>query len=909
MTSVHPGALDAHALQATLAATLEASPDFVGLAAADGRVLFINDAGRKLVGLALDEDVASLSADTFHSAEVLRVLMAEAIPVALREGRWEGESELRTRAGEDIPVSMAIVALYDEASGESDEPRTYTLATVMRDLRRRVKIEEAVRASEAITRSILDASPSCMKTLDLDGRLEAMNAPGMCLMEVDDFTGLPGADWPAFWREGGLEEQARSAVAAARAGGQGRFHGFCRTMKGTPKWWDVIVSPILGAAGTPTHLLVDSRDVTAQRHADEIRERERDFLAAVLENLTDGVVACDPAGRLTLFNRATREFHGLPEEKIPPEQWAEHYALFEADGVTRLSTERVPLYRALQGEEVHDAEIVIAPVDRTARHVLASGRQLHDAEGRGLGAVVVMHDVTEARRALASERRFREILEAVRSLSICLDVAGRLTFCNDALLQLTGWTRDEVLNTDWFARFVPAGHEVGAVFARAMADDTLPVHSENEILTRDGERRLVSWDNATLYDASGAIVGSASIGQDLTERRQLEEQLRQAQKLEVVGQLAGGVAHDFNNLLTAISCSAEFLREGLPAGSALGEDVERIADATERAASLTRQLLAFGRRQMIQPSPSDPARIVTALAGMFDRVLGSDIDLRLKVDPAAGHVLLDPTQFEQIVANLALNARDAMPHGGRLDIKTEARTLSLPQPHEHGVIAPGDYVVVTVRDAGTGMSESTRARIFEPFFTTKGPGQGTGLGLSTVYGIVKEANGHVLVRSIVGEGTTFIVYLPRLAPDNGDPGLDGYVTADAAGAVDSHPPVLVVDDEHAVRRVMMRVVARLGYRAIPAGNGPDALLAISRLQQEEGILPRLVVTDLVMPGMSGRELGDALAGQFPGLPVLYVSGFSVDDAFRRELLDAKRPFLQKPFTLETLESAIRAVVG
>ena len=569
----------------------------------------------------------------------------------------------------------------------------------------------------------------------------------------------------------------------------------------------------------------------------------------------------------------------------------------------------MPLFRALQGEDVRDEEMVIAPVDQIPRHVRASGRQLHDAEGRGLGAVVVMHDVTEARRAHASERRFREILENVRSLSICLDVTGRLTFCNDALLQLTGWTRDEVLNTDWFARFVPPGHEVAAVFARAMAGDALPVHFENEILTREGERRLVSWDNATLYDASGVVVGAASIGQDLTERRQLEEQLRQAQKLEVVGQLAGGVAHDFNNLLTAISCSAEFLREGLPPGSALGEDVERIADATERAASLTRQLLAFGRRQMIQPSPSDPARIVTALAGMFDRVLGSDIDLRLKLDPASGHVLLDPTQFEQIVANLALNARDAMPDGGRLEIATEARTLSMAQPYEHGVIAPGDYVVVTVRDAGTGMSESTRARIFEPFFTTKGPGQGTGLGLSTVYGIVKEANGHVLVRSIVGEGTTFIVYLPRLASDSGDPASGGHAAADATGTVDSQPPVLVVDDEHAVRRVMMRVVARLGYRAIPAGSGRDALRAISRLQEEEGILPRLVVTDLVMPGMSGRELGDALAGQFPGLPVLYVSGFSVDDAFRRELLDAKRPFLQKPFTLETLESAIRAVVG
>ena len=642
-------------------------------------------------------------------------------------------------------------------------------------------------------RSILDANPDCIIILSLDGRVETMNAPGRLLMEIDDPASLANLPWSAFWAGRHAEADARASLAAARAGQQSRFQGFCPTAKGAPRWWDVAVTPVMDAHDQPDRILVVSRDVTEVREAERHRERERDFLAAILENLFEGVVACDADGELTLFNRATREFHGLPEMPIPPEEWAQHYALYNIDGVTPLERDEVPLYRAFRGEDVHDAEMVIAPTGRPPRTVRASGRPLRGADGAITGAVVVMHDVTEHLK-------------------------------------------------------------------------------------------------------------------DLAERRQIEEQFRQAQKMEAVGQLAGGVAHDFNNLLTAITCSVEFLRDGIPIDHELRDDVDQISDATERAAALTRQLLAFGRREMLQPRRIDPGAVIGALTRLLKRVLGPEVDLRLAIDPAAGDVLADASQLEQVIVNLAINARDSMANGGLLMIETEARTIRAPLHHRHGVVEARDYVLITVRDAGCGMDDATLARIFEPFFTTKGPGHGTGLGLATVFGIMTQSAGHVVVESAVGAGTAFTLFLPRLLPDGAAAQHMDIVDASDIVVDTSRPPVVVVDDEHAVRTVMMRVVSRLGFPTIAAANGTEALAIIDQLARDKSIQPALVITDLNMPVMSGRELGDALAAQYPDIPVLYVSGFSADDAFQRGLLDATRPFVRKPFTVEVLASAVQAML-
>jgi hypothetical protein len=386
---------------------------------------------------------------------------------------------------------------------------------------------------------------------------------------------------------------------------------------------------------------------------------------------------------------------------------------------------------------------------------------------------------------------------------------------------------------------------------------------------------------------------------DVTERRHLEAQLRQSQKLEAIGTLAGGVAHDFNNLLTTILGYSELVLQQLDADSPLREEVGEIQRAGERAAGLTHQLLAFSRKQVLAPVVLDLNTAVADMQKMLQRLIGEDVSLAAVLDPNLWCVRADPGQIEQVIVNLVVNARDAMPRGGKVTIETRNIDLDDSYVRVHAYVRPGEHVCLSVSDTGTGMDVQTRSRIFEPFFTTKGPAKGTGLGLSTVYGIVKQSGGSIEVYTEPGRGTSFKVYLPRVfgseeraAPQARRPAPSGSET------------VLLVEDEEAVRRLARLVLEKIGYTVLEAGSAEEAL----SLTADSAHRVDLVLTDSVMPGMSGPELAQRLRTERSNLKVLFMSGYTDDAIVRHGLLDAREAFLQKPFTPDLLARKVREVL-
>jgi signal transduction histidine kinase len=419
-------------------------------------------------------------------------------------------------------------------------------------------------------------------------------------------------------------------------------------------------------------------------------------------------------------------------------------------------------------------------------------------------------------------------------------------------------------------------------------------------------RRFASSRAAAELPADFGVDG-ASGGADAPRATPAEvgERIRQAQKLEAVGLLAGGVAHDFNNLLTVVNGCTEVLLQDLPGGSPERALVEEIGRAAERGTTLTRQLLAFGRQQVLHPEIVDPAHAVAETVRLLSRLLGEDVVITTRVDPRAGHVRTDRGQFEQILMNLAVNARDAMPRGGTLAIevgRVEVGPGDLPSPDA----SPGAFVRLTVRDTGHGMPPEVQVRVFEPFFTTKGPGSGTGLGLATVYGIVVQSGGFITLESEVGRGTAFHVHLPwqQAAPAPAVP-------AASAAPVPMRPrrhaggeTILVVEDDKAVRGLTTRVLERQGYTVISADGASAALAACEALPRP----PDLVLTDVVMPGTSGRGLAETLARRYPGLKVVFLSGYTADAVLRHGIAQDRVAFLAKPYTAESLGRFVRDVL-
>ncbi|MBK9168728.1 MAG: PAS domain S-box protein [Bryobacterales bacterium] len=518
------------------------------------------------------------------------------------------------------------------------------------------------------------------------------------------------------------------------------------------------------------------------------------------------------------------------------------------------------------------------------------------------GIVVNAHDVTDSRQAemavIASESRYRDLFENARDMLYTHDLAGNFTSLNRTAERLTGYTRDEALRMNILDAVAPEHQDIlQQMINRQVGGDPGGIF-EVELVAKSGARIPIEV-SARLIFADGRPAGVQGIARDITERRQLETQLVHAQKMEAVGRLAGGVAHDFNNLLTVFTGYTQWILDDLPADSPLRESAEEALLAAHRAAALTNQLLAFSRKQVNQPATVDLNALVAQMERMLRRVIGEDVELSVAMGPRLGAVRADPSQIEMAILNLVLNARDAMPNGGKLIIETAEVALDEGYSRTHLGCPPGEYVMLAVTDTGCGMDAATQARAFEPFFTTKEKGKGTGLGLSTVYGVVKQSGGYVWLYSEPGIGTVFKLYLPRLfdGATSGGRGL-------AATAREGSETILLVEDESPLRRMVCEMLQRQGYRILEAGGG-EAAIDICR--EHHGPID-LVLTDVVMPGIRGAELAEILSALRPGLKFLFMSGYTDNGIVPQRLLDAGQAFLQKPFTPDALAAKIRTLI-
>lgn len=559
------------------------------------------------------------------------------------------------------------------------------------------------------------------------------------------------------------------------------------------------------------------------------------------------------------------------------------------------------MQEALRGEREFDTQFRVNWPDGSIRYLKALAHIERDPSGKPVRMTGVNFDMTEqaesAERVRGSEERYRDLVENAHDIIYSHDLEGSYTSINAAAEQITGYTREESLNMNLADIVVPEQlDKAREMIARKLKGEKVTAY-ELGILAKDG--RIVTVEvNTKLVSQDGVPVGIQGIARDVTERKSLQKQLAQSQKLESLGRLTGGIAHDFNNMLTAINGYSDLSLRQIAADDPVRRNIEEIKKAGELAAMLANQLLAFSRSQILQPEVIVISDIINDTSNMLKRVIGEDIELVTILKDTVGRTKVDPGQLSQIVMNLAVNARDAMPNGGKLTIETANAILDSNYARQHVGVLPGPYVVLSVSDTGTGMTAAMQEKIFEPFFTTKEVGKGTGLGLATVYGIVKQSGGGIFVYSEVGHGTTFKIYLPRVVEklDIGEVGAD-LKTEFAMGS----ETILLVEDEDLVRSLSHQVLETCGYTVIDARDGVEAL----EIMGKEEIHIDLLFSDVVMPRMGGRELAEKLLATIPDLPILFASGYTDDAIVRHGELETNINFIQKPYSLDDLARKVR----
>ena len=635
-----------------------------------------------------------------------------------------------------------------------------------------------------------------------------------------------------------------------------------------------------------------------------LREQCSDALWTALEASPDAMLVTDDAGRIVAWNAAMEDRTGLPAHDVLGKARAALASVLRLDGQ--------PTTTDLPGDECepdldlhaqhHSAarsrRLAVTLLDGPAGCVDTTEVQLRDRSGRAVGVLEIIRDVTPTRRAEDQLVQLESTVEQSPDAILVTDAHRRIVYVNAAFERLTGYARREAAGRD-AVDLLSVPEALPASF-RSTLGSARPWAGELPIRTSDGTLLDVDWTVTPFVDPVREPTGYVGTARDRSRERALEVRLAEANKMEAVGRLAGGIAHDFNNLVLAIRGYTELVASDLAEADPRRADLEQVIRAADRAAALTRQLLAFSRRQVLLPRIIDPAATVQEIAPLVRRLVGEDVDVDVVAAPGLWHISADPGQLEQVIVNLAVNARDAMPAGGRIRIELRNAPIEHAETLDRPGLAAGEYVALVVSDTGTGMDAGTLAHIFEPFFTTKAPGQGTGLGLASVYGIVKQSGGYVYARSAPGNGSTFTIYLPR---------AHGNAAAVADGRPIAIPPrgsgtLLVAEDDEAVRELLRRVLERLGYEVLVARDGGHALdIAADPARRID-----LLITDVVMPGQRGPALATQLQNDRPDLRVLLVSGHPHDDPSIGDI-GGPVPYLSKPFGAAELARHVRAALG
>jgi PAS domain S-box-containing protein len=776
------------------------------------------------------------------------------------------------------------------------------IVSLRRQVRRQtVQIHQRLQheaSLEAKYRGLFENAHDIIYTHDLEGNLTALNRAGQQILgyRADEAIGMNIARLVA-------PEQLELArqMTARKAVQGGTTHYELQVLAKDGHRVDLEISSwIVRREGEPVRVEGIARDIRERKRAEQALHEQQAILRNIIDHSPCAIFWKDRRSVYLGCNQQSARDLGLgsPEQAVGKTDYDMPFAREEAAFYTQCDRQVME-----SGEPLLHIEETQQRPDGQQAALVTSKVPLRNEHGEVVGILGVYTDITERKRieeALRqSEERYRSVVQGSLQ-GILINQDGRICFANAALVRMFGYdSPDDLLGreTDELA----APEERPALLARRAAclrGDAISPYHEWQGLRRDGTRVWVqSTVTAISWNGRPALLSSRV---DITERKHLEEQLRQAQKMEAVGRLAGGIAHDFNNLLTIITGYSDLMLRELSPLDPSREPVQQIHRAGERAAALTRQLLAFSRKQVLAPVPLHLNTVVRDMEKMLRRTIGEDVELVTHLEPDLGKVLADPGQIEQVILNLAVNSRDAMPNGGRLTLGTSQVHVELLSPEGVPELAPGEYVELLVRDTGCGMDERTQARIFEPFFTTKEVGKGTGLGLATVYGIVTQSNGHITVESRVGQGTTFRVYLPRVAAS----GNSAHGESPGTDCRRGRETVLLVEDEEWVRTVIRHALRLQGYTVLAASHGDEAL---ALAKHHQGPI-HLLVTDVVMPRMNGRELAERIADIRPALKVLYVSGHTDDAVLRHGVLNQGTPFLSKPFTPSALGRKVREVL-
>lgn len=886
-----------HRERALLRTLIDALPDAIWTKDINAQFVISNAAHVALVRATDEAAIEGRSGFDFHPPERAQEYHEDDLRV-LRHGETIFNKEELVHA----PDGSDRWHLVIKAPLKDREGRVTGLVGISRNIQERKEALESLRASEALFRAAFEDTNVAMIVSNIDNHFLRVNTAFARLFGYtpDEMIGMTVAD---------ITHPDDLAESYAKRGqllaGQAHFtqHKRYRHRDGRTLWGVTNVSIVRNAEGQPILYVGQVQDVTAQKYAEmELRESEERF-QAFFDATTAAMVEISPDARYLSANAAFYRMFGYSPEELSnltvgdivyPEDREAVLAQYDQVGrgeITSYTADR--RYRRKDGSPLWARVSVVAASEESG-------------QPRVVTAVVV--DLTDwklAEEALrVSEDRFRLLVESVRDHAIFMtDPDGNVIAWNSGAERVYGYSTDEALGLPLSQFHTPEGVASGAPIKRlTRTAEAGSYRNEVWCVRKDGSRFWAEISTTALRNNGSAseLRGFVVVVRDMTDRRQLEEQFRQSQKLEAVGRLAGGVAHDFNNLLTVINGYADVLLATCPPSDPNSEPLKSIRDAGERAAALTSRLLAFSRKAIVEPRVLDLNEVIDQSARLLRRLVGEDISLTTSLSAGLHSIKADSTQVEQILLNLAVNARDAMPTGGQLTIETRNIHLREGDTAVYPDLQPGPYVQLAVSDTGCGMSEAVKSRLFEPFFTTKEPGKGTGLGLAMVYGAVKTHSGHISAYSEVDVGTTFKILLP-VTSEVAPPPRSGEMRIVPRGM----ETVLLAEDDEAVRKFTRLTLETYGYVVLEGVRGADALQVASNYH---GTI-HLLVTDVVMPGMGGRELAESLRKLHPELKVLYVSGYTDDAIVRHGIVQATDAFLQKPFTPLALARKVRAILN
>jgi len=868
----------------------EKSADVIVLVARDGRVLYVTPQITQMLGWSPEQLTGEDRIDYVFPEDRARVALEH---VRLLKGARETSFECRAvhRDGSILWVEVSARNLFDD-------PNVGAIVANLRDITARVQAEETSREShrrleEAQAIAHVGSWASGLAADDTIAWTRECNR----IFGVPEGTAVTVASFFAFVHDDDRERVRRaSGETWTKNVPYDIAHQIVRP-DGSVRWVQERAIVERGPDGQPIRMVGTVQDITEHHLAVEALRTSEAELRLLAEAMPQIVWIAHPSGGNVYCNQRWVDYTGLTLEQSLGNGWLAPFHPADNEIASKA------WQRAQATGSTYTTECRLRRTDGAYRWWLTRGEPVRDASGTIVKWFGTCTDIDELKRAHArageKEALLRVTGHAARVGGWTVELReGRVTWSDEvcAMLELpTGTAPSLDVALDLYP---PEFRETIRTHFEACARDGTPFDLELQVITARSRRIWVRAIGAAQRDASGAITSLSGALQDIDERRKLQDQLRQTQKMEAVGRLAGGVAHDFNNLLTVILSYADMALESLKPGDPLRDDMIGIRGAGHRATALTKQLLAFSRQQVLQPRVINLHDIVSGLKAMLPRLLGEDIELMVAEVSGLGSVLADPGQIEQVVMNLAVNARDAMPDGGKLAIATSNVVLDAAHVGRVGC-RPGSYVMLRMSDTGTGMDAATLARMFEPFFTTKQTGKGTGLGLATVFGIVEQSGGHIEVSSELGQGTAFEIYFPR--------------TEEVTGPSRSlRPPrvlrgsetILLVEDEELVRAVGCAILRRNGYTILEASNGGEAFL----IAKDFAGTIDLLLTDVVMPRMNGRKLAEQLALERPTMKVLFASGYTDDAIVHHGVLNAGVAFLQKPFTPDSLLRRVREVL-